>query len=94
MDSDLPKIFGQDPLTLLAEHANPAMIHRWIDALYERDFENDHTLMLKLTTVAALIEHTKTYPLNSEYHHKLECIAEIPYAVGEEALAQLQVTHA
>ena len=36
--SDLPKIFGSDPLQLLAEEASPKMIHDWIDSLYEAEF--------------------------------------------------------
>ena len=94
MDSDLPKVFGQDPLMLLAEYASPVQIHRWIDALYEVEFEDDHTLMLKITTVAALIEHTQTYPLNAKYQQKLHSIAEVAYAVGQEVLTAIESTYA
>lgn len=63
--SDLPHIFGCDPLKLLAEEASPKMIHDWIDRLYEADFnEGDWQFPFQLYTVAALSKHIRTYPPN------------------------------
>ncbi|MEO1351318.1 MAG: hypothetical protein AAFW84_21330 [Cyanobacteria bacterium J06635_15] len=92
MESDkLPTFHGHDPLKLLAEEANPKMIHEWIDKLYETDFiENDPRLVFKIYTAAVLSEHTKTYPLNAEYQSKLIAICKLAVVVGNEALLTLQ----
>ena len=84
--SNLPKIFGYDPLQLLAEDASPKMIHEWIDRLYEAEYEaSDRRFLFQVYTVAVLSEHIKTYPLNSEYQRKFDVIAQLVSTIGSEA---------
>lgn len=89
--SDLPTIFGHDPLQLLAEEASPKMIHDWIDTLYNSEFEpGDRRFVCQLYTVAALGEHIQTYPLNPEYQEKFNRIAELVHTLGTEFVSELE----
>lgn len=89
--TDLPKIFGNDPLTLLTEKAGPKMIQDWIDALYETEFiPGSRNFELLLFTTMAIAEHTTTHPLNAEYQAKFNAVCEVAYARGAEVLAEMQ----
>ena len=89
--SDLPRIFDNNPLQLLAEKASPEMIHDWIDALYETDFiVDDPRLPFLLFTVTALCEYTETHPLNPDYQKKFNSICELAFTVCGEALEQMK----
>ncbi|ESA37146.1 hypothetical protein N836_00260 [Leptolyngbya sp. Heron Island J] len=89
--SDLPSIFGHDPLKLLAEEASPALIHHFIDTLYEIEYDvTDRRFPFQMLMIAALMEHTETYPLNAEYEKKFLFICECVKDVVEGGLAELQ----
>ena len=89
--SDLPKIFGSDPLQLLAEEASPKMIHDWIDSLYETDFiVSDKRLPVLLYTVTVICEHAKIYPLNAEYQAKFNSICTLAFTVCSDALEHMK----
>ena len=93
MESELPRIFGNDPLKLLAEEASPKLIHDWIDQLYESEFVLDRTMVFKIYTIAAIAEHIETYPLNDEYMQKFLSVAELAAIRGEELMGLMQMAH-
>ena len=89
--SDLPKIFGYDPLVLLAEEASPKLIYEWVDKLYEAEYNpGDRRLVWLIYTVAAISEHINTYPLNGEYQEKFDRICEVALGAGELEVQRLK----
>ncbi|MEM9484931.1 MAG: hypothetical protein AAGA83_14730 [Cyanobacteria bacterium P01_F01_bin.116] len=90
-NESLPKIFGHDPLKLLAEEASPKLIHDWIDVLYEAEYNpGDRRLFWLIYTVAAIAEHTNTYPLNVEYEQKFIAVCQAAEGAGELELERLR----
>lgn len=100
--SDLPKIFGHDPVKLLNTGGSES-VEQFIDKLYEADFitdemvadlsgENAHISpsMLKMITLAALTTYAGNAYLSPEHEEKLKLIAELATTVGYEALEQLK----
>jgi len=91
MGIDLPKIFGHDPLKLLAEEASPKLVHDWIDLLYEAEYNpGDPRLFWLIYTVAAISEHIQTYPLNAEYEEKFLAICQVAHGAGELEVERLR----
>ena len=72
-------------MKLLAEEAYLKMIHEWIDGLYEAEYDpSDRCFLFQVYTVAALSEHIKIYPLNSESQRKFGLVADLIISIGSE----------